>query len=156
MKAFAACFDCGNFVDHVLARHHFAKHGIAPTLHAGCFVVQKVVVSHVDEELSGGRVRVGCARHGDGVVVVFEPVVGFVLDRLVTVFLAHAGLETAALHHEAWNDAVKNGVVVVTFVHIVQEVLGALGGLFTVEFEGDDAEVRDVQFDLWVAHGGYP
>jgi hypothetical protein len=38
----------------------------------------------------------------------------------------------------------------------VQEVFGALGRFFSIEFDGDDAEVQDVQFDLRVAHGVFP
>jgi hypothetical protein len=51
---------------------------------------------------------------------------------------------------------VKNGFVVVAFVHVVQKVFGALRGFFSVEFDGDDAVVQDVQFDLRVAHGVFP
>ncbi|MNW04718.1 hypothetical protein D3C71_2008490 [compost metagenome] len=38
-------------------------------------------------------------------------------------------------------------------VHIGQKVFHRLGRLGGVEFEGDDAVVGDVQFDLGVAHG---
>jgi len=38
----------------------------------------------------------------------------------------------------------------------VQKVLRALGGFFSVQLDGDDAVVQDVQFDLWVAHGVFP
>jgi hypothetical protein len=41
----------------------------------------------------------------------------------------------------------------VTFVHVVQKVFSALGGFFRIEFDGDDAVVQDVQFDVWVTHG---
>ena len=47
----------------------------------------------------------------------------------------------------------EDRVVVVALVHIGQEVLDRLGRLVGVEFEGDDAVVGDVQFDLGVAHG---
>jgi hypothetical protein len=38
----------------------------------------------------------------------------------------------------------------------MQEVFSALGRFFSVQFDGDDAVVQDVQFDLWVAHGVFP
>ena len=41
MEAFAASFDSGDFVDHVLASYDFAKHGIAPALHGGGGVVSE-------------------------------------------------------------------------------------------------------------------
>ena len=47
----------------------------------------------------------------------------------------------------------EDRVVVVALVHIGQEVLDRLGRLVGVEFEGDDAVVGDVQFDLGVANG---
>jgi hypothetical protein len=38
----------------------------------------------------------------------------------------------------------------------VKKVFGALRGFFSIEFDGDDAVVQDVQFDLWVTHGVFP
>src|SRR5690606_18087654 len=118
-------------------------------------VVQEAVVGHVDEELRGGRVRVAGAGHGHGVVGVFQTVLGFVRDRCVRVLLFHAGLKAAALHHAARDRAVEHGAVVVALVHVSQKILGRLGGLVGVEFEGDDTVTGDVQFDLGVAHGGF-
>jgi hypothetical protein len=51
---------------------------------------------------------------------------------------------------------VKNGFVVVAFVHVVQKVFRALGRFVSIEFDGDNAVFQDVQFDLWVAHGVFP
>jgi hypothetical protein len=47
---------------------------------------------------------------------------------------------------------VKNGVVVMTFVHVVQKVLCAQRRFFGVEFNEDDAFAGDVEFYLRVAH----
>ena len=58
------------------------------------------------------------------VVGILEAVVGFVLDGGAAISLLHTGFHTATLHHEARNDPVKHGVVVVAFVHIGQEVGG--------------------------------
>jgi peptidyl-prolyl cis-trans isomerase B (cyclophilin B) len=38
------------------------------------------------------------------------------------------GAHAAALHHEAWNDAVKNGLVVMALFYIGQKVGDGLGG----------------------------
>ncbi len=46
----------------------------------------------------------------------------------------------------------KNGVVVMTFVHVVQKVLSAQGRFFGIEFNEDDAFAGDVEFDLRIAH----
>ena len=90
--------------------------------------------------------RLGGARHGDGVALVLEAVVGFVLDRRLRRLLLHAGLEAAALDHEAVDDAMEDGVVVVPASDVGEEVLDRLRRLVGVEFEGDDAVVG-VQFD---------
>ena len=153
MKAAAAGLDGLDLVHHVSAGHHLAEHRIAPALGRWRGVVQKAVVGHVDEKLCRGRVRVAGAGHGHGVVGVLEAVVGFVLDGRIRVLLLHAGLKTAALHHETGDHTMEDRVVVVALVYIRQEVLDRLGRLVGVEFEGDDAVVGDVQFDLGVAHG---
>jgi hypothetical protein len=116
-------------------------------------VVQEFIVGCVDEELRSGRVGRLCACHRQGVLVIFQTVVGFVLNGCIGMLLFHVGLKAATLNHEAGNDAVKNGVVVVTLVHIVQKVLSAQRRFFSVEFNEDDAFAGDVKFDLRIAHG---
>ena len=129
VEALAAGFDSLDLVHHVSAGDDLAKHGVAPALCGGRGVVQKAVVGHVDEELGGGRVGVAGAGHGHGVVGVLQAVVGFVLDRRVAGLLVHARLHAAALDHEARNDAVKNGVVVVALVARRSESWRPIGGL---------------------------
>ena len=123
------------------AFNDLAENAVAPAVGIGCFEVEEVVVGNVDEELRGGRMRVGGARHGDGVVVVLQAVVGFVLDRVFAIFLFHARLEAAALDHEARDDAVENGVVVVAGFNVRNEILGRLWRFFGIEFEGDNAKI---------------
>ncbi|MNT78064.1 hypothetical protein D3C72_2172610 [compost metagenome] len=96
--------------------------------------------------------RVAGARHGHGVELVLQAVVGFVVDGCVGGLLVHARFEAATLHHEAGDDAVKHRVVVVTLVHVRQEVGGGQRCLLGVQLQGDDAKVGDVQFDLGVGH----
>jgi hypothetical protein len=107
-------------------------------------VVQEAVVFHVDEELGGGGMRIVGAGHGHGVAIVFQTVVGFVVDFAVDFFLFHARAHAAALHHEAGNDAVKDGVVVMAVAHIVQKVGDGFGRFVSVEFERDDAQVLNM------------
>ncbi|MNE49769.1 hypothetical protein D3C80_1443110 [compost metagenome] len=116
-------------------------------------MVEEVVVGDVDEELCRGRVGVAGAGHGQGVLGVLQAVLGFVFDGGIAVLLGHAGFEAAALDHEARDDTVENRVVVVALVHIGQEVLGRLGRVHCVEFDGDHALAGDVQFNLRIAHG---
>ncbi len=148
MEAAATGFHLADLINHVHAFDDFTEHAVAPAVLTG--VVQEVVVAGVDEELrSGGIGHVG-AGHGDGVVVVLQAVVGFVLDGGVGGLLAHAGLEAAALNHEVVNHAMENGVAVKTGVHVVEEVLDGDGGFFGIQLQGDDAEVG-VQFN----HDGF-
>ena len=136
VKAFAAGGHGLDGVHHVLAGDDFAEDGVAPALRRGGGVVEKAVVGHVDEELRGGRVRVARAGHGhhaDGVVQAlgdgFAP---FVLDRGAGGFLLVVLVKAAALHHEAFDDTVKDGAVVELVVHVLQKVFNGFGGFVGV------------------------
>ena len=107
-------------------------------------MVQKTVVSHIDKKLGGGRVGLAGTGHGHGVGFVFEAVIGFVVHRFGGFSLLHAGLHAAALDHEARNDAVEYGVVVVSVFHIFNEVIDALGRFFGVQFQGDNAVIGNM------------
>ncbi len=146
VKALAAGFHALDLVHHVLSFDHFAEHGVAPALRRGGGVVEEGVVGDVDEKLRGGRMRIGGAGHGEGVAVVFEAVVGFVLNRGEGGLLLHAGLEAAALDHETVDHAVKNGAVEVARAHIGEEVFARLGGVLGIEFDADVAVVG-LEFD---------
>ena len=98
--------------------------------------VQPRVVGGVDEKLRRGRVRVARAGHGhhaDGVVQAlgggFAP---FVLDGGAGGFLPVVLVKAAALHHEAFDDAVKDGAVVELVVHVLQKVFNGFGGVVGV------------------------
>ena len=116
-------------------------------------MVQEFVVGRVDEKLRSGRVGRLRACHGQAVLCVFQAVVAFVLNGGIGVLLFHVRLKTTPLNHEARNDTVKNGVVIVSLVDVVQEVFNAQGRFFSVELNEDDAFAGDVEFDLRIAHG---
>src|SRR5256885_5502331 len=103
-----------DFVDDVLALDDLAEHAVAPALGAGRRVIEEVVVLDVDEELTRGRMRVGSPCHGDRIAIVLQAVFGLVLDGFLSRVLGHSRLESAALDHEAVDDAVKHGVGVET------------------------------------------
>ncbi len=153
MKAFATGFDCFDLVNHVSARDYFSKHGVSPALGRGRSMVQEAVVCDIDEELGRCRVWVAGARHGHGIDIVLQAVIGLVFNGGVGGFLAHTRFHAAALHHEARDDAVEDGVVVVTLVHIGQEVGSGLGRFVTIQFQRYDAVAGDVEFYLGIAHG---
>src|SRR5690606_544610 len=150
VEAFVAGAHGFDLVHDLGAVDHLAEHGVAPAVGGGGGEVQEVVVGHVDEELGGGGMRIGSTGHGDGVLVVLQAVVGFVLDGGFRGLLLHAGFEAAALDHEVVDHAVKHGAVVEAAVHVVQEVGDRVGSLFGVQFDNDVALVR-LQFD---ARGG--
>ena len=144
MEAAAAGLDGLDLVDDIHALDNLAEDAVAPAVLAR--IVEEAVVGNVDEELGAGRVRVGGARHGDAADGVLEAVRGLVFDRRARGLLLHAGLEAAALDHEAFDDAVEDGVVVVAGFDVGNEVLDGLRRLLGIEFEGDDAVVG-VQLD---------
>ena len=85
-------------------------------------MVKEVVVFHIDEELRSGRVGVAGARHGNGVAVIGQAIVGFVFQLFTGLFFFHACRHATALHHKAWNDTVKNSFVVMPAFHISQKI----------------------------------
>ncbi len=67
------------------------------------------------------------AGHGDGANLVGQAVGRLVLDGGAGLFLFEARGIAAALDHEAVDDAVEDGVVVVTVTAVLQEVRHGLG-----------------------------
>lgn len=145
--------DALDLVDHVHAGGHFTEYAVAEALSGGRFEVEEVVVVHVDEELGAGRVRLHGAGHGDGADLVGQAIGRFVLDGSAGVFLFKARGIAAALDHEAVDDAVEDGVVVVTVTAVLQEVGHGFRGFFSVQGEGDVAVIgvqsdHDMSFHL--------
>jgi type 1 glutamine amidotransferase len=89
------------------------------------------------------------AGHGQRVRLVFQAVLGFVLDGVVGRLLLHAWLETAALDHETVDHAVEDGVGVVAGFHVFQEVGDRFRRFLVVQFDGHVAHVGG---DDYVGH----
>ena len=150
LNAEKAPITVANFIEYVKAGHY--ENTIFHRV-IGNFMVQEAVISYVDEELGGSRMRLHGARHGNGVLVVRQAVVSLVLDAWALVFfLFHARLETAALHHEVTDHAVENGVFVVAGVHVLDEVGNGDRCFLGVQLD-DDVTVVGGQFDL--SHGRF-
>ena len=103
-----------NPVDNVHAFDYLPEDRVLP--------VEEIVVGKVDEELGAARVGPGIC-HGDRTAVV--PVAGgeLVLDRVTGSAPAGAG-GIAALDHEAADDPVEDGAVIIPFFHERFEVPG--------------------------------
>ena len=140
MPHFVARARFGDFIDHIHALAHFAKHGIAVVLIGGRGVIERRVVGNVDEKLAGSGMRSGGARHGDCADCVFQAVGGFVSNRRIGGFLQHIGREAATLNHKAVDYAVENGAVIKAFVGIVHKIGHRFGGFLFVQAQFDVAQ----------------
>jgi hypothetical protein len=83
------------------------------------------------------------ARHGDGINLVLQAVIGLVLDGRVGGLFAQVLVHAAALDHEAVDDAVEDRAVVLALLDVLQEVVDRDRGFFRVQLDGD------------VAHAGF-
>src|SRR5690606_25638010 len=154
MEAAGSGLDALDLVDGFSAFDHLAENCIAPAIAGWCCVVQEIVVRYVDEELRSGGMRIGRTGHGNGVAIVLQTIVGFVLNRLTRFLLLHAGFETAALDHEIIDDAVEDRAVVEAFANVLQKVGSGLGGFFGVELNDDFAMVGLELNARFCGHGG--
>src|SRR5690606_18109342 len=119
MAALAARRPLGDGYHPMFAADYFAKDRIPEVAAA---VIEEVIVGQVDEELAGGAVTHLGTSHGNGVAIVLQAIIRFVLDRLADGTLAHVRIEAAALDHESGNDAVEDQAVIMTSIGIAQEV----------------------------------
>lgn len=142
VKAFAAGFYAFDLIDDVAAFNDLAKHSVAPAVGRGRREIQKVVVSDVDEELRRGGVGVIGARHGNGVAVVLQTVIGFIFDRVARGLLLHSGLKTATLNHEVIDDPMENRAIKEAFLHIAEKIFNGFGRFFSIQLQDNIAFIR--------------
>ena len=140
----------GDFLHHFHTRCNFAEHRIAVALRGFVFEVQKLIVGGVDEKLAGSGIGIAGTRHGDGANSVLQAVVGFVANGFVGGFLYHVGCESAALNHEAVDDAVEDGVVVKAFAGVADEVGD---GFRRFGFIQRQADIAHIGFDNGACFG---
>jgi hypothetical protein len=111
-----------DLVDHVHALGDSAEHRVAEGGRRLALVIEEVIGGEIDEELRGGAVGLGAARHGQRATLVLETVGGFVLDRAVRLLLFEGGCEAAALDHEIGDHAVEHRAVVEAGFHVVEKI----------------------------------
>ena len=136
-------------VDHVGARHDLAEHRVAPALRRLGLEVEEVVVGGVDEELRASpNAAPRCAPSPACSLSFFRPLLASFLIGAPRRLLLHAGLEAAALDHEALDHAVEHRAVVVAVRRTYSRKFCALDRrLRVVEFDADRARAG-LQFDL--------
>ena len=122
------CFYRHDPVNHIHPFQNLAEDRVPGTIRARA--VEHVVVHDIDEELCGSAVRGRCSGHGKGAAIIFQAVGGLILDRCVGRFLLAISGKTAALCHEAGDDAVKDGAAIKTSFDIIQKIFDADGRFF--------------------------
>ncbi len=85
--------------------------------------------------------RIVGACHGDAAEIVFQAVIGFILDRVADTFLGHARLKAAALNHEPGNHAVEDGAVEKARAGVLEKIGHGLRSLVGIQFQNDGAQV---------------
>ncbi len=88
-------------------------------------MIERRVVGEVDEELRRAPAdRIDGARHGDRAAQIAETVVGSPsgIGSCTPRASCTSAVPAARLDHEACNDAVNDGAVIVTLLRIAQEV----------------------------------
>src|SRR5439155_23065678 len=91
--------------------------------------------------------RIRSARHGDCIAVIFETVLRLIFNRTAGRFLFEVGSETAALDHEAVDDAVEVGASEMPGMDIVEEVRDRLGRALGIEVDRNGTGIG-VEVDL--------
>lgn len=134
--------DRGDAVDHFHPHHHAAKDSIAESFGGIIPMVQERIIDVIDEELAGGTVNLGSARHSDRSPLVLQAIGGFVLDRRLGGLFLEIGGETAALDHEAFDDPMENGPVVESIIDVGKEIPDGDRRFVGEELDGDVPPAR--------------
>ena len=85
---------------------------------------------------------VHCTRHGDGAAVVLQAVISFILNGRISAFLAHVGIETAALHHKIVDHSMEDGAVVVPALSILDKISNGGWRFIGIQFQCHISEKR--------------
>lgn len=129
-----------HLVDDVHPLNYFTEDSIAVALGCLTLEIQETIVHIVDEKLRRSGLWVGGSGHCNCAAIIQKTIVRFVFDRGLGAFLIPFLSESTTLCHEVLNDAVKDGAVVETILHVTEEVGSGHRGLFSVELDHDIAE----------------
>src|SRR5699024_6955313 len=98
-------------------------------------VIERLVITQVDEKLRRGRVWIRRACHGQRAALVLQIIVGFIGDRAAQIIgRLVCGGKAAALDDETRNDAMKNRAVIKVVLDVLQEIGGGFRRLVRQHF----------------------
>ena len=120
MTATIAGSDSGDNIDNVHTVADLTKYRVTKVSAA---MVEEVVIVQVDEELRRSAVDSTGSSHCKRTALILLAVVRFVLDRVTRWLGIHIFIHAAALNHEVWDHAVKNGAIEVSVCNVLTEVL---------------------------------
>ena len=75
------------------------------------------------------------AGHCDGIGIILESISGFILDGGEGCLLLHIRFKPSPLDHEVINHPVEYSSIVVSTIHIIEEVLGGDWRFLGIELE---------------------
>src|SRR5690625_4612348 len=100
MHPLAACFYILDGINYLSALDDLAKYRIAPAIGSRVGEVEEIIICHIDKELCSGGVWIVGARHGDGVLIVFQAIIRLIFDGSPGLLLLQARFRTTALNQD--------------------------------------------------------
>ena len=79
------------------------------------------------------------ARHSNGIFIVFQTILRFILNGFTGVFFVHIGCHATALNHKVFNHTMENHTIIKTVFHILFKISSRNRGFFVIQLNANHA-----------------